>query len=90
MDKTQQTPVMIEREMMTDSLLSQRMMAEAYNTYTDECSGEQLRNAFLSILTDEHSISAQILEEMSARGWQKPKQAEQTEILQVKQRFTTE
>ncbi len=90
MDKTQETPTMTEREMMTDSLLSQKVMAEAYNTYTDECSDTQLRNAFLSILNDEHDINSQIFEEMCARGWKKPKKAEQTEVLQVKQKFTTE
>ena len=89
-EKKQPKPTMSEREMMTDSRLGQKMSASAYNTYAAECSGAQLRNAFLSILNDEHDISAQIFEEMSSRGWKHPKQANQTDILQAKQRFTTE
>lgn len=87
-EKEQTKQAMTEREMMSDSLLGQKMMTTAYNTYAGECSGAQLRNVFLSILNDEHEIGAQILNEMSARGWKQPKQAEQTDILQVKQRFT--
>ena len=89
-DKTPTTPTMSEREIMTDSLLGQKMMTAAYNTYAGECSSTQLRNAFLSILNDEHDIRAQIFDEMSSRGWKQPKQAEQTEILKAKQRFTSD
>lgn len=87
-DKTQNQPMLSEREMMDDSLASQKMMSGAYNTYAAECASTQLRNTFLSILNDEHDIGAKIFDEMSARGWYQIKQAEQTDVLKAKQKFS--
>ncbi len=77
-----------EREMMDDSMSSQKLITSTYNTYANECASNQLRSTFLNILTEEHDIQAQIFDEMSARGWYQVKQADQTEIMQAKQKFT--
>lgn len=88
MDQAQNNPLLSEREMMDDSMSSQEMMASAYNTCAGECASNQLRSTFLSILNDEHDIKAQLFDEMSARGWYQIKQAEQTEILKTKQKYS--
>ncbi|MGN1059066.1 MAG: spore coat protein [Clostridia bacterium] len=78
---------MTEREMMEDSLNSQKLIASGYNTYANECASNQLRSTFLNILTEEHDLGAQIFDEMSARGWYQVKQAEQSDIMKAKQKF---
>ena len=79
--------VMTEREMLEDGLSSQKNMAANYNTYSGECSAAQLRSAFLSILSEEQELGAQIFEAMSARGWYQVKEAEQSDIMKAKQKF---
>ncbi len=77
-----------EREMMLDSLNTQKMMTASYNNFICDCDTKDLRNAFLTILDDEHDIFAEVAEEMCSRGWQQNKPAEQAEILKVKQRIS--
>lgn len=89
-DKTQDIPALSEREMMLDSLNTQKMMTSSYNSYICECSTKDLRNAFLTILDDEHDICADVFDEMSARGWQQSKPAEKSEILKAKQKLSKE
>ncbi|MBE7049067.1 MAG: spore coat protein [Ruminococcaceae bacterium] len=78
---------MSEREMLEDGLGSQKQIASSYNTYADECVSNQLRATFLNILAEEHDLSAQLFDDMSARGWYQIKQAEQSDITKAKQRF---
>ncbi len=78
---------MTEKDMMEDSLSSQKQMSSNYNTYASECSAQQLRSAFLYILSEEHELGSQIFDEMSARGWYQTKDAEQSELEKVKQKF---
>ena len=78
---------MTEREMMEDGLNSQKQMSSSYNTYASECTGKQLRSAFLNILAEEQDIGAQIFEEMSARGWYQTQDAGQSEISKTKEKF---
>lgn len=89
-NNTSASSALSEREMMLDSLNTQEMMTASYNNFICECSTKDLRNAFLTILDDEHDIFAEVAEEMSSRGWQQNKQAEQAEILKVKQRISKE
>ena len=78
---------MTEREMMEDSLNTQKQMSSNYNTYASECTSKQLRTAFLNILAEEQDMGAQIFEEMSARGWYQTKDADQSEISKIKEKF---
>ena len=84
------TTTMSEKEMMDDTLGSQKLITSSYNTFANECANNQLRSTFLNILTDEHDIQARIFDEMSARGWYQLKQADQNEIMQAKQKFTNQ
>ncbi len=83
-----QTKPRTEREIMNDSLRTQKQIAADYNDFIGECSGENIRNTFLSILEDEHNICATVQEEMMSRGWKKPQAAKQTDIFKAKQQFS--
>ncbi len=79
--------VMTEREMMEDSLSSQKHIAAGYNTCAGECNSAQLRTAVLNILADEQELGSQIFDAMQARGWYQIKEAEQSDVSKTKQKF---
>jgi spore coat protein CotF len=77
-----------DKEMLQDSLISQKHLTESYNTYAGECVSEQLRGAFLNILDDEHRIQADIFTDLQSNGWYKVEPAEQQKIQQAKQKYS--
>ena len=78
---------MDDKQMMKESLMSQKQMTSSYNTYAGECVNEQLRKTMLNILDDEHRIQADIFCGMQTRGWYKVEAAEQKKITQAKQKL---
>ena len=77
-----------DKEMLNDALISQKMLTDDYNTFANECATPGIRNEFLSILSEEHQIQADVFDEMSKRGWYQGPPAEQTKIDQAKQKFS--
>lgn len=80
--------IMSEKEILQDSLISQKLITESYNTYAGECVNEQLRGAFLNILDDEHRIQADLFCQLQSNGWYKVEPAEQQKVQQAKQKFS--
>ncbi len=76
-----------EREMMEDCLQTQKKIAAGYNNCAGECTDDQLRTAFVSILSEEQDVSGKIFDAMSNRGWYQPKTAEQSEVTKIRQKF---
>lgn len=58
-----------DKAMMNDALISQKMLTDDYNTFANECATPSVRNEFLSILSEEHQIQADVFDEMNKRGW---------------------
>ena len=56
----QTAQILAEKEILSDFLLSQKLISASYNTYAGECSNPQLRSTFLNILNEEHDIQANI------------------------------
>ncbi|MGE4354744.1 MAG: spore coat protein [Oscillospiraceae bacterium] len=81
--------ILSEKEILQDSLSSQKLISSGYNTFAGECVNEQLRGAFLAILDDEHKIQADIFNEMQANGWYQTEPAEQQKLNKVRQKFAT-
>mgnify|MGYP000940189924 FL=1 len=77
-----------EKEILNDFIISQKLISSSYNTFAGECVNEQLRNAFLNILDDEHAIQACIFSNMQSKGWYKTEPADQQKVQQAKQKFT--
>lgn len=80
--------IMTEKEILADCLCSQKHATASYNTFAGECANEQLRNAFLNILDDEHRIQADIFTDMNANGWYPVQPADQQKLQQAKQQFS--
>jgi spore coat protein CotF len=83
------TQTLTEKQILQDSLMSQKQMTGAYNTFAGECVSEQLRCAMLNILDDEHKIQSDIFCTMQQNGWYQPEQADQQKIQQARQKLSS-
>ena len=53
-----------DEEIMNDILSSQKHITGVYNTFSNECTHQALRNDFLNILREEHNIQVDVFTEM--------------------------
>ena len=81
--------ILSEKHILEDSLISQKQLTSSYNTYAGECTCEQLRNAMLGILDEEHKIQADIFSSMQAHGWYSTEPAQQQKITAARQKFVS-
>lgn len=81
---------MEDKEILNDVLVSEKAMTGSYNTFTNECSTKQVRNAFLDLLNEEHQMQSSVFDEMQKRGWYPTPAAEQKMIDQARQKFQNE
>ena len=79
--------IMTEKDILQDSLISQKLITDSYNTFAGECVNEQLRGAMLNILDDEHRIQADIFSCLQSNGWYQVEPAEQQKVQKAKQKF---
>ena len=77
-----------DREILQDSLMSQKHITDAYNTFAGECVSEKLRTTMLDILKEEHCIQADIFSSMQKNGWYQTQPAEAKMVAQAKQKAT--
>lgn len=81
---------MSDKEIINDSLATQKFIASGYNTYAGECSNINLKNDMINILAEEHAIHADLFNEMQARGWYQTETADQQKINTVKSKFASQ
>lgn len=79
--------LMGDKEILNDSIASQKLIGTNYDTFANECVNPNLRTDFLNILREEHDIQADLFNEMQKRGWYQTKAADQNMINQAKQKF---
>ncbi len=78
-----------EREMATDLLHSQKAITGDYNTSANESAGCEVKNLFLSILTEEHSMQHDMFTCMQKRGWYPTEAAPMQKINEAKAQFSS-
>lgn len=78
-----------DKEVLNDSLASQKYITSSYNTYANECTNQQLKKEFMNILNDEHNIQYEVFNELTSRGWYSPETADQNKVTQAKQKFSS-
>lgn len=81
------TRYMSEKEILQDSLISQKHMTDSYNTFAGECSSDALRGAMLNILTEEHNMQAQMFSVLKLNGWVQTEPAEAQKINAARLKF---
>ncbi len=80
--------ILKEKEMLQDSLISQKLISGSYNTFAGECVNEQLRGAFLNILDEEHCIQADIFTQLQSNGWYQVEPADAQKVQKARQKFS--
>ena len=76
-----------EKEILRDGLATAKSSTNHYNTFSNECTHENVRNAMLQILSEEHDIQDDIFHMMSAKGFYPTPAAEEKKIQETRQRF---
>jgi len=78
-----------DKEILSDSLSSQKFIAGNYDTFANECVNANLRNDFMNILREEHDIQNELFNEMQKRGWYQVKVANPTDVQTAKQKYSS-
>jgi spore coat protein CotF len=82
--------ILKEKEMLQDSLISQKLIAGSYNTFAGECVNAQLRDAFLNILDEEHCIQADIFSQLQSNGWYQVEPADAQKVQKARQKYSVQ
>ena len=81
---------MQDKCLMEDMLTSQKHVTSNYSMFANECSTVKLRCDVMNLLKEEHEIQAEVFDEMAAKGWYAPEQAEAQKIAKAKQKFISQ
>ena len=81
------TNILCEKDIVFDSIASQKLIGSTYNTFTNECVNPKIRNDFINIMKEEHDIQYDLFTEAQKRGWYQVQQADQNQVNQVKQKY---
>lgn len=77
-----------DKELLTDSIASQKLISNNYNVFASECVNVNLKNDFLSILREEQQIQTDLYNEMQKNGWYQVSQADQNKIAQARMKYS--
>lgn len=81
---------MNDQEMITDLLLTEKKMSGNYNTFASECVNDQLRDAFVSMLTQGHKTQTSLFKTAQQKGWYTVEQAPAQKVSQLEQKATNQ
>ena len=81
---------MKDQEVMTDLLLTEKKMSANYDTYASECVNAQLRDTFVSLLTQSHETQSSLFKTAQQKGWYQVEQAPAQKVDQARQKFTNQ
>ena len=77
-----------EKEQITDLLTLEKHLAGSYNSFALEAATPEVVNFLGELLTDTHRMQQQIFAEMSSRGWYPTPKAEDTKVMEARQKFS--
>ena len=76
-----------DKEVLGDALTAEKKSTNVYNTFSNECIPEDVRNTFLKILEQEHEIQDDVFKIMHAKGLYPTPEAEDKKVEQAKQKY---
>jgi spore coat protein CotF len=76
-----------DKEVLGDGLSTQKSTTEIFNTFSNECVHDDLRNTMLKILEQEHSIQNEVFNMMHQRGFYEVPSAKTDKIRETQQKF---
>ena len=77
-----------DKEILGDGLAAQKAATNNYNTFSNECFHDDIRQTSLNILAQEHSIQNDVFNMMHSRGMYPTPEAEEEKVDQAKQKFS--
>lgn len=77
-----------DKEILADALTAEKTATNNYNTYANECVHDNVRDAILHCLEQEHSIQEEVFDMMHARGYYPTPDAEMNKVESAKQKFS--
>ncbi len=77
-----------DKEILTDALVAEKTATDHYNTFANECVHDNVRDAILHCLEQEHSIQQDVFEMMHSRGLYPTPDAEEKKVEGAKQKFS--
>ena len=81
---------MKDQEMMADLLLTEKKMSTNYNLFASECVNTQLKDTFVSLLTEGQRAQGELFKTAQQRGWYQVEQAPEQKVGQAHQKFTNQ
>lgn len=75
-----QIPAFDEKGKLEDTLSSQKLICNTYNTFANECANPSVKSVFMNILNEEHVIAHDVFCELQTRGWYSTPCAQQNKI----------
>lgn len=82
-------PEMNDRDRLNDALSTEKYLLESINTACWEASHSQLNQDLLTILNETHQCHRQLFDLMFQKGWYKLEAANQQQLDQTYQQFST-
>lgn len=76
-----------EKEILRDGLETAKSSTNHYNTFSNECAHENIRNAMLDILADEHDIQDDVFHLTASKGYYPTPAAEEKKVMEAKQKY---
>jgi spore coat protein CotF len=82
------TGIYTEKEILGDALAAQKSATNEFNTFSNECVHEDVRQTMLHILSQEHDIQQDVFEMMHSKGMYPTPLAEEKKVQEAKQQFS--
>lgn len=76
-----------DKELLEDSLNSQKHIETNYNIWANECVDCCLKDDMMNILKEEHDMQFELFAEMQNRGWYATEAADANKITQTRQKL---
>ena len=77
-----------EKEMLNDALTAQKTATNNFNTYSNECVHENVRDTIMTILNEEHELQQDVFNTMHTKGLYPTPAAEEKKVTEARQKFS--
>ena len=76
-----------DKDMLTDALVTQKFLTDAYNRHAGECSVKRAKDKMMKILEEEHDLQFEIFEAMQKNSWYEVPMAEEKRVEETFNKF---
>lgn len=77
-----------DKEILGDALTSEKTATNDYNTYSNECVHDNVRDVMLNLLEKEHDIQNEVFNMMHSRGLYPTPEAQNQKIQEAKDKYS--